>query len=258
MKLLKTLIVFCFLILVIISCSTKKDTFISRKYNATKTSYNVLYNGQLAYDDGLKAISEKHEDNFWKRLPIEAITFDHNEIEAPKFKKTEEDSNSKEKQSPFDIAEEKSVKAIQKHSMLIDGYEKNTKTDEAYLLLGKSRYYTQRFIPAIESFNYIIANYPKADLHYETRVWRAKANTRLGNEERSIETLNLLLRVLDNGEKVSDRVQEEAYTAMAMAYAQTDTIQKLIDNLKFATRTFINKEQSARNMFVLGQIYIGI
>ena len=256
MKLFKIFFIFFLLVLVSISCSTRKDTVISRNYNALKTNYNVLYNGQLAYNEGIKTLSEKHEDNFWKRLPIEPITFDHKEIEAPKFNNSEKGNNkSDENQTPFDRAEEKSVKAIQKHSMNIGGYEKNSKTDEAYLLLGKSRYYTQRFIPAIEAFNYIIANYPKADLHYETRVWRAKANTRLGNEERGIETLNLLLKVLDKNEKVSKRVQEEAYTAMAMAYAQTDTIQKLIENLKLASQTFINKEQSARNMFVLGQVY---
>ncbi len=260
MKLLKIFRNFLLVLIMCASCSVKKDTFLSRNYNALKTNYNILYNGQLAYDKGLKAISEKHQDNFWKRLPIEPITFDESEIEAPKFNNVgdgfDDDAKSTPKnQTPFDRAEEKAVKAIQKHSMNIKGYEKNSKTDEAYLLLGKSRYYTQRFIPAIEAYNYIIANYPQADLNYETRVWRAKANTRLGNEVRAIETLNLLLKVLDEKEEVSVRVQEEAYTAMAIAYSETDTIQKTINNLKLATETFFNKEQSARNMFVLGQIY---
>jgi hypothetical protein len=44
------------------------------------------------------------------------------------------------------VAETKATKAIQKHSMNIDG-GKETQIDEAYLLLGKSRYYDQRFIP---------------------------------------------------------------------------------------------------------------
>jgi hypothetical protein len=33
--------------------------------------------------------------------------------------------------------------------------EKNFQIDEAYLLLGKARYYDQRFIPALDAFNYI-------------------------------------------------------------------------------------------------------
>jgi hypothetical protein len=52
------------------------------------------------------------------------------------------------------LAETK-AKTIQKHSMNIDGTEKNYQIDEAYLLLGKARYYDQRFIPALDAFNYI-------------------------------------------------------------------------------------------------------
>ena len=247
--------------LVLYSCNTQKNTFVNRNVNTLKAKYNVLYNGQVAFDKGLQAISEKHEDNFWKRLEIEPITFDESEIVVPKFNSPghgfDDDSENKTKKpsTPFDRAEDKAVKSIQKYSMNIEGYEKNSNIDDAYLLLGKSRYYTQRFIPAIEAYNYIIANYPKADLHYETRVWRAKANVRLGNEDMAIETMNLLLEILDEKEKVSKRVQEEAYTAMAIAYAETDTIQKVIEHLTNATKTFINKEQSSRNLFVLGQIY---
>uniref|UniRef100_UPI0038CD7B78 tetratricopeptide repeat protein n=1 Tax=Tenacibaculum pacificus TaxID=3018314 RepID=UPI0038CD7B78 len=42
---------------------------------------------------------------------------------------------------------------------------------------------------------------------------------------------------------------------MAMAYQKTDTIQKVIQHLTAASKIFKNKEQSGRNMFVLGQIY---
>ena len=260
MKLEKTVGLIIILILVLYSCNTQKNTFINRNVNTMKGKYNVLYNGQVAFDKGLEEISNKHKDNFWKRLVIEPITFEDSEISMPKFNSPgggfdDAGDDKKKATTPFDRAEEKAAKSIQKYSMNIEGYEKNRRTDDAYLLLGKARYYTQRFIPAIEAYNYIIANYPDADLHYETRVWRAKANVRLGNEEMAIETMNLLLEILDQKEEVSKRVQEEAYTAMAIAYAETDTIQKVIQSLTNATKTFINKEQSARNMFVLGQIY---
>jgi hypothetical protein len=41
--------------------------------------------------------------------------------------------------------------------MNIDG-RKNYQIDEAYLL-GKARYYDQRFIPALDAFNYILYKY---------------------------------------------------------------------------------------------------
>ncbi|CAM1338981.1 type IX secretion system periplasmic lipoprotein PorW/SprE [Tenacibaculum aestuarii] len=254
------IIVFSILAAIVYSCSVKKDAFLNRSYHAVTTKYNVLFNGEQAYLKGLEEIQEKHEDNFWKRLQIEPITFDESTIETKVltpgtgFNTGEEDEENKNL-TPFEKAEEKAVKAIQTHSMNINGYEKNSQIDDAYLLLGKSRYYTQRFIPALEAFNYVIVNYPKANLNYETRIWRAKANIRLGNEKRAIQTLRLLLDVLDETEKIGKSTKEQAYTAMAMAYEQTDTIQKVVDYLKLATTTNYNKEQTARNMFVLGQVY---
>jgi tetratricopeptide (TPR) repeat protein len=140
--------------------------------------------------------------------------------------------------------------------MNIDGLERNSQIDDAYLLLGKSRYYSQRFIPAIEAFNYVIANYPDASLIAETKIWRAKANIRLDNEEFAIESMKLLLFVKDTLEvDFADEIKEQANTALAMAYLKADSLQGVKKHLTLATRTQKNRQQAARNMFVLGQIY---
>ncbi|MGB1042847.1 MAG: tetratricopeptide repeat protein [Tenacibaculum sp.] len=254
------LLVFSLVLALVYSCSVKKDAFLNRNFHALTTKYNILFNGEQAYLKGLKEIEDKHEDNFWKRLPIEPITFDDKIIVTPALQPGSGFGKAEEEETPenltsFDKAEEKAVKAIQKHSMNIEGYEKNRQIDDAYLLLGKSRYYTQRFIPAIESFNYIIANYPNASLINETKIWRAKTNIRLDNEKLAIESLTFLLEVEENEAELPDVIREQAHTAMAMAYQKTDTIQKVIEHLTAASKIFKNKEQSARNMFVLGQIY---
>ncbi|CAL2091803.1 T9SS lipoprotein precursor SprE [Tenacibaculum sp. 190524A02b] len=253
-------LVFSGILALVLSCSTKKNNVINRNFHAITTKYNVLFNGEQAYLKGLKEIEDKHQDNFWKRLQIEPITFDDRKIQAPSLKPGAGFGNEDEEEEPknlthFDKAEEKAVKAVQKHSMNIDGYEKNRQIDDAYFLLGKARYYTQRFIPSIEAFNYIIANYPNANLINETKIWRAKTNIRLDNEKLAIESLKFLLEVEENEEELPDRVREEAHTAMAMAYEKTDTIQKVIYHLTKASEIFKNKEQAARNMFILGQIY---
>lgn len=244
------------------SCSTKKDTIISRNFHTLTTKYNVLFNGKEAFKKGLKEIAEKHQDNYWKRLQIEPITFDDSFIDVPKFGGgglgfgfDEEEQEEQKSQTPFEKAEEKAVKAIQKHSINVSGYERNRQIDDAYLLLGKARYYTQRFIPAVEALNYVVENYPDANLINETKVWRAKANLRLGNEKLAIETMNLLLEREENEDELPDKIKEQAHTALAMAYEQTDTIEKTKYHLQKATETIKNREQAARNLFVLGQIY---
>jgi len=234
-KIIIILSVFAFLS----ACSTKKNTVISRNYQALTTKYNVLFNGKEAFNLGVEAINYSYEDDWFKQLPIEPIKFE------------EEKTNT-----PFDAAEEKAVKAIQRHGMKIEGVERNRQIDDAYLLLGKARYYDQRFIPAIEAFNYIITTYPFASLINETKIWRAKANIRIGNEEFAIASLKLLLKVKDTLQvNLPDEIKELGYSALAMAYIKADSIQKAKKMLIRATRTLKNRAQGARNLFVLGQIY---
>ncbi len=255
MKNKNAIVFFLIAVTAFFSCSTKKDTFVSRTYNSITTKYNILYNGNLAFQEGLDKINQQHKDNFWEQLFIEPITFEEKPTSIASFGGNPGppgSSNTEDKAlTTFDKAEEKAVKAIQLHSMNIGGRERNNQIDEAYLLLGKSRYYTQRFVPAIEAFNYVIINYPYADLIDETRIWRAKTNIRLDNDELAIESLKIVL----SNEKLAPKTKEEAHTALAMAYVKNDSIQKAIQQLTLATNTQINVSQAARNLFILGQIY---
>src|SRR5690554_7366826 len=92
----------------------------------------------------------------------------------------------------FARAEEKAVKVIQKRSIEVQGKEHNPKIDEAYILLGKARYFDSRFIPALEAFNYILNKYPTSNSINSAKIWKEKTNIRLQNEEVAIKTLKVL------------------------------------------------------------------
>ena len=128
--------------IVILACSTQKDKWINRNFQALNTKYNVLYNGNVALDKGIIDVKSQYKDNFWEILPVERMQTS-----------TENILPGQTKNANFEKAETKATKAIQKRSMNIGGKEKNPQIDEAHLLLGKSRYYYQRFIPALEAFN---------------------------------------------------------------------------------------------------------
>jgi len=239
-------ILYFFILALAINCSTKKDSFTNRTSHAMSTKFNVLFNGNIAFDNAKKQLDDSYEDNFWKRLPIEPLKIEEEIIPLPGQSVTK----PSELQG-FEKAEEKAVKSIQKHSMVIDGFEKNKQIDEAYLLLGKSRYFLQRFVPALEAFSFGLENYPNANLYYKTKIWKAKTHVRLQNEELAIETLDLVLKNIE----LSEEEYEKAHAAMAMAYTQLDSTHLVIDHLKKATFYFYDRSQSARNLFILGQIY---
>ncbi len=260
MKNTHKIIVSGFLLAVAISCGTKKNTFISRNYQALTTKYNVLFNGHEALKSGIDEINANYKDDWFQRLPIEPIEFEEKRADVTEFGLgagfDSKEDDTKKSLTTFDKAEEKAVKAIQVHKMNIDGLERNRQIDDAYLLLGKARYYQQRFIPAIEAFNYVIANYPDANLIADTKIWRAKSEIRVDNEEMAVETLKLLLVIRDTLEtNLPDETKELGYTTLAMAYIKSDSIQKAKESLLLATRTLKNKDQAARNLYILGQLF---
>ena len=46
----------------LLSCSTKKNTPATRFYHATTARFNILYNGQLSYIDGVELVFFVHTD----------------------------------------------------------------------------------------------------------------------------------------------------------------------------------------------------
>jgi len=151
----------------------------------------------------------------------------------------------------FSRAEEKAAKAIQKHSMNIDGREHNPQMDEAYLLLGKARYFDQRFVPALEALNYILYKYPASDKINQAKVWREKANIRLDNNELAIENLKRLLRQ----EELQDQDLADATSILAQAYLNEKIIDTAITQLEIASITTKSNDERGRYRFIQGQLY---
>ena len=227
-------------IILFFGCSTQKNKTLNKKFHSVVSTYNVLFNGNESIKEGEDSFLKSYKEDFWEILPVEPIEETNKIITVDGLEN-----------KSFLKAEEKAAKAIQKHSMNIYGKERNKKIDDAYLLLGKSRYYTERFIPAVDAYNYIIANYPNASLINETKIWRAKAHIRIENEELAIETLEILLRKPE----LPDFIREEANTTLAMAYTKMDSVHRVRKHLWEATKTSKNTIQKARNLFVLGQLY---
>lgn len=224
----------------LIACSVKKDKFINRNFHSVTTKYNVLYNGNVALTKGLDELKQTYKDNFWEVLPVER-TSDAEEAILP----------GQTKSKNFERAEEKAVKAIQTHSMNIGGTEKNPQMDEAYLLLAKSRYYENRFIPALEALNYILYKYPLSDRIYHAKVWREKVNIRLDNEDVAIKNLKLLLK----DQKIEGQDLADANAMLAQAYMNIQVKDTAIAALKVAKEATKSNEEKARYTFILGQLY---
>jgi len=61
------------LVMLITACSTKKNAFVNRNWHAVNTKYNVLYNGNLAFEKGRDELRQTYKENYWALLPVERL-----------------------------------------------------------------------------------------------------------------------------------------------------------------------------------------
>ncbi|MCK0191633.1 hypothetical protein [Arenibacter sp. F20364] len=226
--------------LVFNACSTKKDAMLNRNWHALNTKFNTLYNGNIAFEEGREGLNAEYQDNYWEILPVERLEVTED------IKLDSEDNNPN-----FLIAEEKATKAIQKHSMDIKDEERNPQTDEAFLLLGKARYFDQRYMPALESFNYILNKYTQSDKLNEATIWREKVNIRLENEELALRNLKRLIKL----EYLSDQEYADARSMMGQAYINLNIPDTAIQQLKIASVYTKKNPEKGRYLYIIGQLY---
>ena len=208
--------------------------------NALATRDNILFNGNIALNKGIADLKSQYKDNFWEILPVERMQISQEQAQP-----------GQKKNANFDRAETKATMAIQKHSMYIDGSEKNPQMDEAHLLLGKARYYDQRFVPALEAFNYVLYKYPKSDKIYEVKIWREKTNMRMDNDETAIKNLQKLLTEI----KFKDQIFADANATLAQAFLNIKQRDSAVARLDLATKFTKLDEEKSRYRFIMGQIY---
>lgn len=228
------------LLIFLIACSTKRNTWLSRNSHALSTKDNILYNGGIGLEKGIAEVKAQNIDNFWEILPVERMQVNKDQL-LP--------GNSKN--ANFEKAETKATKAIQKHSMNINGSEKNPQMDEAYMMLGQARYYDQRFVPALDAFNYVLNKSPNSDKIYEVKIWREKTNMRLDNDALAVNNLRKLLKEI----KFKDQIFADANATLAQAFLNLKEKDSAVAKLKIAKKFTKSKEEISRYNYILGQIY---
>lgn len=237
---IKAISTFILTVILVTGCSRKKDTFVSRNLQAVVTEFNVLFNGYNALEQGRADLNNDYTDNYWEILPIERMKVT-DEVVLP----------GQSQNDNFSRAEEKAIKAIQMHGMNIKGKEKNPQIDEAYLLLGKARYFDQRFVPSLDAFNYILYKYPASDKINQARIWREKANLRLENDELAKINLQRLLYQ----EELKGQDLADATSMLAQAYINTKALDSAITQLEIASKATKSNDERGRYKFIQGQLY---
>ena len=280
---MKKNIPFLLALTIILACSPRKDGFVNRKYQGFTTQYNVLFNGQEALKSELTNREKSYKDNFYapyiKLLTYEeqasASTMDNlgftpNKEGVPPSDFFRDDApdnssgNTGNTAGALQVAEIKALKAIEKHSMLFNGKEKNKKIFDAYLLLAKARLFQGKALEALDAINIMKKNFAKDKRLNLVKIYEAYAygkmkdyyqadeNFRDLKEEKLRKSEKKLLSVFYSEMLLEAGKKEEAITELEEAY-QFNKNKKLRSRIAFLRGQILaslGENEKARESFV--------
>ena len=237
------------------SCSTKKNTAASRRYQAFITKYNIYFNGETHFDETLKEMELKYEDDYSQLLYLHP---------------TEARTNTKAPQpnGNFDRSIEKAQKAIQLRSITKRPKKKSGKKDKEYkdwmkreeynpflhnawLMMGRSQFFNGDFLGAASTFFYTSKHFwwlPETVL--ESKLWQARSYCAL---EWLYETENIIIKIKED-ELQNDTHRELYHNVYADYYIKLNDYEKAIPHLQKSI-DYADGAQKIRQRFLLGQLY---
>ena len=154
----------------------------------------------------------------------------------------------------LDAVETKALRVIEKHSMFIDGKERNEVIGRAYLLMGKARYYKKEYFESLDALNFVKTQLPKSKYAEEANIYLTLAELKGGN-------------FYDGREKLAEMYEEGMSKKKMQLEVAKNFGQYLIDTKKYDLAAEVltqaedlskNNSERARLNFILGQLYAKI
>ena len=241
------------ILLVLTSCSTKKNTPQSRWWHSFNARYNTYYNGQQAFIDGTIEKENGNKDNHTELLPLYAVA----------------NKQSRELgKGNFDRAIEKSQKAIKQHSIKTrpewsKGRRKTQKDIEwlsrkeynpflwhAWLLMGKSQFQQGLFEEAAATFSYMTRLYStQPAILGIARAWQAKSYVEL---DWLYDAEDIILK--QRRDSMHFRARKDWDFTMADYYLRSEQYEQAIPYLRQVIKHEKRRKQKAREWFLMGQL----
>ena len=176
------------------SCSTQKNTWGTRSYHQTKVKYNILFNGNISYEEGLKAIRDANTDDYTRVLYLYPVS-NHQAAEssASQMDKTIEKCRKCIKLHSIKAKPKRDPKKANdpKYKLWLQSEEFNNKMGLAWIRLGEAEFHKGDFLGAVSTFKYIINHYENdPDMIAQSQLWIARAYAEMGWQYEAEDMLN--------------------------------------------------------------------
>lgn len=220
-------------------CSTQKAGWTNVAFHNTTAHYNVWWNGNESYKEGVKLFEKQLRDDYTQILPIYKLG-------------TKDEAMSINPQ--MDKAIEKGIKAVKKHSINIRGEEHVKYVKESYLLTAYASFYKQDYVTASNTCQMIKGQFSGSRVGDEAAILYARCLTRDRQYLEAEQELDKLEFALGQG-NFSSKLKLKLYMAMAESTLPQEKYKKSVEFIKMALGANPDRKTRARLNFILGQIY---
>lgn len=236
------------------ACSTQQNTWMSRHYQEMNTRFNVHFNGEQAYLQGVNQLNAGFKEDFSKMLPMYQVS-NH--------------ASAKTTYSIMARAIEKCQKAIKTHSIRVKPKKKpgpkasaeakrffsqeefNPFMDDVFMLMARAQFTEAEFLSASATCSYIIRHFSTDKKRCdEAGILKARAFTEL---EWYYEAENLLNDL--NKDNLTPSLTAEFAAATADLLIRRKKYAEALPYLEIASGKIHNKREKERWSFLLGQLY---
>jgi len=247
-----------FALLIIFSCSTKKNTVVSREYHNLTSYYNYYFNAYESYKKSLRKVDETYKYNFSAPLPV--LLIGDNQVTGIVG-------------GDMDRAIKKSTDLIRKHSITVKpergkgvltpkekGFYNQTEfvkwTREAWILIGKSRAWKGTLDESSQTFEYILLQFPNTPIWFEAQLWLARISIFNGD----FLTAEDKLKSIESNKKKPDTKDFKHLYASTWAFFYTKQ-GKFSEAIPFIKRTLeksYSKYERLRLTYLLAQLSVKV
>ena len=227
-------------VMMLASCSTKKNKWNRRVWHNMTSHYNVWWNGNQSIKAGEKQLRETVKDDYTQTLRV----FNYG---------TKQDALALN--STLDRTIEKAAVCIQKHSMRFNNKEYVRWIDDAFIDMGKANFYKQDYVPARRTFDYVATQYRNSPDRFTATLWLAKTYIETKQYEKAEAMLQSILVANDNEDKMPKFVRTNIDLVYADYYIAQGKENDAVKYLRSSLLTAKGKYNKTRAMYILGQIY---
>jgi tetratricopeptide (TPR) repeat protein len=218
------------------SCSTKKNTWVNRKFHNLTSHYNGYWAANEALIEFETNTYNNYKDNYEKILPV----FTYTSIDE-----------AKAANGDMEKIYNRASAVIQYHSMLIRDVEYCSWIKNTYVLIGRTHFHKHDYFAGLEAFEYVVNKNKKHPYRFEAMMWMLRTY----NETGLFSSAQGLIDLINDEKTFPTKYSSDFNAIVADFYLKQEDYNKGIDFLEIAFKDCKKRKLKARYAYILAQLY---